>query len=184
MGKYNPKLDALLTDLYHDLDEILNKYSGKKKELDVESKFIFNEILIAFENILSFLYYLPSIYDYNDDQKNELSKYIAEVGDAIERIRKDIIEKVPNELDKGKEILLSIINTALRLCNAAEEVSMDPVSPEVVQKMKERGMEVLPHPICVLSKVSQGLSRDRAEEECIAEGKLHPISIILSRTVD
>jgi len=60
----------------------------------------------------------------------------------------------------------------------------DPVSPEVVRRMRERGLEVLPHPICVLSKVSKGLSRERAEEECISEGKLHPISIILSRTVD
>jgi len=54
----------------------------------------------------------------------------------------------------------------------------DPVSPELVEEMKKKGYEPKAAPICVISKmVKEGLTKEQAEEECIKEGKLHPINV-------
>jgi len=54
----------------------------------------------------------------------------------------------------------------------------DPVSPELVDEMREKGYKPKAAPICVISKmVKEGLTKEQAEEECIKEGKLHPINV-------
>ena len=54
----------------------------------------------------------------------------------------------------------------------------DPVSPELVKEMREKGYTPKAAPVCVISKmVKEGMSKEQAEEECIEEGKLHPINV-------
>ena len=54
----------------------------------------------------------------------------------------------------------------------------DPVSPELVKEMREKGYTPKAAPMCVISKmVKEGMSKEQAEEECIEEGKLHPINV-------
>jgi len=55
----------------------------------------------------------------------------------------------------------------------------DPVklTPEEERKCKELGL-LKPHPICVLSKMAEGKSRDVATKECLDEGKYHGISML------
>jgi len=52
----------------------------------------------------------------------------------------------------------------------------DPVSPEKVKELERKGYEIHAHPICVLAKKAKGMTEKEAESECLAEGKVHPIS--------
>jgi len=52
----------------------------------------------------------------------------------------------------------------------------DPVSPEKVRELERKGYEIHAHPICVLAKKAKGMTEKEAESECLAEGKVHPIS--------
>lgn len=54
----------------------------------------------------------------------------------------------------------------------------DPVTPDILERMKEEGWTPKPAPMCVISKmVKENLPREKAEKECIEEGKLHPINV-------
>lgn len=54
----------------------------------------------------------------------------------------------------------------------------DPVSRDVIEKMREKGWTPKAAPMCVISKiVKEGVSKQQAEEECIREGKLHPTNV-------
>ena len=54
----------------------------------------------------------------------------------------------------------------------------DPVSPDIINKMRKEGWTPKPAPMCVISKiVKEGVSKHQAEEECIKEGKLHPANV-------
>jgi len=57
-----------------------------------------------------------------------------------------------------------------------EEELGDPVPPEKVKELEQKGFEIHGHPICILAKTAKGMSRQEAERECLAEGKVHPIS--------
>ena len=54
----------------------------------------------------------------------------------------------------------------------------DPVSPDILERMREVGWEPKPAPMCVIAKEARGEPRAKAEQECINEGKLHPINVI------
>jgi len=58
-----------------------------------------------------------------------------------------------------------------------KDVLLDPVPPSTIQAMKAKGCEILPHPICVLSKEAKGIAKEAAERQCIDEGKIHWISL-------
>ena len=54
----------------------------------------------------------------------------------------------------------------------------DPVSPDILKKMKEVGWTPKAAPMCVIAKmVKENKTRWEAEAECIEEGKLHPMNV-------
>ena len=57
----------------------------------------------------------------------------------------------------------------------------DPVSPKEVEECARIGYPLSPHPICVVAKVAKGIPPERAVEECLKEGKVHPVSLLACR---
>jgi len=59
--------------------------------------------------------------------------------------------------------------------------SGDPVSPKEVEECAKIGYPLSPHPICVVAKVARDVPPERAVDECLKEGKVHPISLLACR---
>jgi len=57
----------------------------------------------------------------------------------------------------------------------------DPVSPEEVRRCREAGIELAPHPICVMAEQAKGLSAEEAARKCLEEGRVHGISLLACR---
>ncbi|MHA1827088.1 MAG: hypothetical protein ACTSX6_00420 [Candidatus Heimdallarchaeaceae archaeon] len=54
----------------------------------------------------------------------------------------------------------------------------DPISPKEVERCKKAGIELAPHPICVLAETAKGLSHKEAAKKCLKEGRVHGISYL------
>jgi len=51
--------------------------------------------------------------------------------------------------------------------------------PDVLRRMREKGWTPKANPMCVISKeIKENIPKIEAEQQCIEEGKLHPINII------
>ena len=89
------------------------------------------------------------------------------------KITNEVIESILAKQNLGEAIgLLTDLRTDLT------RILLDPVSQSTISKMEAKGCKLLPHPICVMSKESEGMSKDEAGKKCIAEGKIHGISLL------
>jgi hypothetical protein len=58
----------------------------------------------------------------------------------------------------------------------------DPVvSQAEIKECASIGHTLAPHPICVIAQTVRGISPDKAVENCIAEGRIHGISLLACR---
>jgi len=56
--------------------------------------------------------------------------------------------------------------------------SGDPIPVSEVAKCERAGIELAPHPICVIAKEAPGKSHSQAARECVKEGNVHGISYL------
>lgn len=52
------------------------------------------------------------------------------------------------------------------------------VDPELIKRCAEIGRPLAPHPICVITKIAEDKTQKQAVDECLAEGKVHGISLL------
>jgi len=94
-------------------------------------------------------------------------KHIESMGELVKHCWEKIHEKMPDAPSHEK---FKAVWECIR--------EGDPVSRELLEKMKAVGWNIKPAPMCVIAKEVQGKTRAQAEKECIEEGKLHPINVI------
>lgn len=54
----------------------------------------------------------------------------------------------------------------------------DPIPVSEVERCRKAGIELAPHPICVIAKEAEGKSKEQAARECVSEGNVHGISYL------
>ncbi|HDD45186.1 MAG TPA: hypothetical protein ENG63_10065 [Candidatus Desulfofervidus auxilii] len=65
-------------------------------------------------------------------------------------------------------------------CISTGQPPDDPISPLEIEELRAK-CDLKPHPICLLRKVTEGIPIEEAEEQCLREGKVHPISLMACR---
>jgi len=123
------------------------------------------------ENDLTYFVVNAAVLDKN---LFEADRALEEVTDKnlLVRIAKRLLIKLSNIYDT-----INMFDDIQKIRENTNAILLDPVSQSAIQDMKAKGCDIKPHPICVLSKESQGMTKEEASKQCIDEGKIHWISL-------
>lgn len=175
------KKEGAGSELQHEIRKLRKEIEGRFKEYDTSEC----RVCKIIDNLLKSPKEVKKMGKISDNLEKELRDAMGKSPEALSAILEVLEEECYEIADHVRtnwqdKILAKWWERMGRklgfIATEAKEELGDPVSPEEVKKLEQAGYKIKAHPICVISKMAKGKPREKAEAECLAEGKVHPIS--------